>query len=102
MFAQANALGHDRQDGLGIGLSLARSLVNCTAAPDRAQCRHRPGQLFTVDCRSHAGNRLRDPRRRRQRRPKASRTLAQAAAQRHAAAASAYWWWTTTWTSPTP
>ncbi|EJM97523.1 response regulator [Herbaspirillum sp. YR522] len=27
MFAQANALGHDRQDGLGIGLSLARSLV---------------------------------------------------------------------------
>lgn len=27
MFAQANALGHDRQDGLGIGLSLAKSLI---------------------------------------------------------------------------
>ncbi|MBP0599832.1 response regulator [Herbaspirillum sp. LeCh32-8] len=27
MFAQANVLGHDRQDGLGIGLSLAKSLI---------------------------------------------------------------------------
>lgn len=27
MFAQANEVGHDRQDGLGIGLSLAKSLI---------------------------------------------------------------------------
>ncbi len=49
MFAQANALGHDRQDGLGIGLSLARSLVELhggTLTAYSAGIGH--GSLFTV------------------------------------------------------
>lgn len=49
MFAQANALGHDRQDGLGIGLSLARSLVELHGGSLRAHSAgigH--GSLFTI------------------------------------------------------
>lgn len=50
MFAQANAIGHDRQDGLGIGLSLAKNLVELhggtlKAASDGIGC----GTTLTIE-----------------------------------------------------
>jgi hypothetical protein len=66
MFAQANALGHDRQDGLGIGLSLARSLVELHGGSLTAHSAGiGQGSLFTVTaaaCRDQAPARRRLPR----------------------------------------
>jgi len=64
MFAQANALGHDRQDGLGIGLSLARSLVELHGGSIAAHSAGLGlGSCFTVELPllQRAGSEIVDP-----------------------------------------